>query len=63
MASFSCANKIQNKPKITELWLIFNNIARGNRHIFEVFSGVNMHFFDRLLYTASYFVSDHTGKS
>lgn len=62
MASFSCANKIKSKSEITELWLIFNNTEKGNRHIFKASSGVNMRFLDRLLYTASYFVSDHTGK-
>lgn len=62
MMSFYCANKIRSKSRITELQLIFNNTERGNTHIFKGSSRVNMSFFDTLLYPASYFVPERTGK-
>lgn len=54
--------KIRSKPKITELWMISNNIERGYTHIFKGSGRVNMSFFDRLLYPASCFLPEHTGK-
>lgn len=59
MVSFYCANKIRKKPKITEL---LSYTAKEEIHIFLKSLVELMSFFDRLLYPASYFVPEHTGK-